>query len=499
MSSPPCRSVLRHTAHEELHDLVCIGFGPASLAIAVALHDMLSTPLTVLAPRTCHAPKVVFLEGQTRFAWHAGMLVPGATMQISFIKDLATLRNPKSDFTFLNYLHRRQRLIHFSNLGTFLPLRLEYEDYLRWCAGWFEEVVEYDQEVLDVTPERLSADDSKISSFVVRAKEGTSGQVTSFRTKHVVIAVGGRPKVPRALPLNHPRIFHSSRYTRVISTLLKEIDLQHHAVSNGDCHVAPARPVHIAVIGNGQSAAEIFNDLHSRCPHAKTSMFIKGGALRPSDDSPFVNEIFNPQHVDELYAQSPQVREAAIAEDRGTNYGVVRLELLEKIYGTIYEQRIRTQDEETWQHRILPYRYVTAVEDLPSNGLIRLHFRNGSSACEESSSFTKETVDVDAVFAATGYVRNAHEEMLRPAEYLKPVTECLNNWHVARDYRVRFEPGTVSDDAGVWLQGCNESTHGLSDVLLSILATRAGEVVNSIFGTTLEKAGHANGITEQKH
>lgn len=177
----------------------------------------------------------------------------------------------------------------------------------------------------------------------------------------------------------------------------------------------------------------------------------------------------------------------------------MRLELLEKIYGTIYEQRIRSQEETTWQHRILPYRYITAVEDLPSNGLVRLHIRNDSSAFGESSSSTKETVDVDAVFAATGYVRNAHEEMLRPAEFLKPATECLKSWHVARDYRVRFEPGTVSDDAGVWLQGCNESTHGLSDVLLSILATRAGEMVNSIFGTMLEKAGHANGITEQEH
>lgn len=418
-------------------------------------------------------------------------------MQISFIKDLATLRNPKSDFTFLNYLHRHQRLIHFSNLGTFLPLRLEYEDYLRWCAGWFEEVVEYDQEVVDVTPERLSANNPKISSFVVRSKDGTTGQITSYRTKHVVIAVGGRPKVPRALPTNHPRIFHSSRYTRVISTLLKDIDPQHHVVSNGKCHAALTRPVHVAVIGNGQSAAEIFNDLHSRCPHAKTSMFIKGGALKPSDDSPFVNEIFNPEHVDELYSQSPQVRKAAIAEDKGTNYGVVRLELLEKIYGTIYEQRIRNQDKGTWQHRILPYRHVTAVEDLPGNGSIRLHIRNDSSAFGESSNSTKETVDVDAVFVATGYVRNAHEQMLRPAEFLKPAAEDTNSWQVARDYRVRFEAGTVGDDAGVWLQGCNETTHGLSDVLLSILATRAGEMVNSIFGPLLEKASHVNGAAER--
>lgn len=286
MPSPSYRSTLRHTSHEELHDLVCVGFGPASLAIAVALHDMLSTPDAVSSPRMCHPPKVAFLERQTHFAWHAGMLVPGATMQITFIKDLATLRNPKSDFTFLNYLHCRQRLIHFSNLGTFTPLRLEYEDYLRWCAGWFDEVVEYDQEVVDVTPERFSANNSKITSFVVRSKDGTTGQITSYRTKHVVIAVGGRPRVPRALPINHPRVFHSSRYTRVISTLLKDIDPQRHAASNGNCHAALTRPVHVAVMGNGQSAAEIFNDLHSRCPHAKTSMFIKGAALRPSDDSP---------------------------------------------------------------------------------------------------------------------------------------------------------------------------------------------------------------------
>jgi L-ornithine N5-oxygenase len=32
------------------------------------------------------------------------------------------------------------------------------------------------------------------------------------------------------------------------------------------------------------------------------------------------------------------------------------------------------------------------------------------------------------------------------------------------------------------LQGCNEKTHGLSDSLLSILAVRGGEMVESIFG-----------------
>lgn len=204
-----------------------------------------------------------------------------------------------------------------------------------------------------------------------------------------------------------------------------------------------------------------------------------------------VNEIFNPEHVDELYVQSPKVRRAAITKNKSTNYGVVRLELLEKIYGTIYEQRIKTNEEEKWQHRILPFRHVTGFECSPGDGRIRLQIRNDSSGFGESESSTTETLNVNAVFAATGYTRTAHEDLLRPAEHLRTGME----WKVARNYRVQFEPGRVSENSGVWLQGCNETTHGLSDSLLSILATRAGEVVESIFSSSLLSTfGKINGV-----
>src|SRR5437016_2865927 len=135
--SRPGRSELRRTPPEELHDLICVGFGPASLAIAVALHDVITGSRSQTKGIPGHLsrdwkPSVLFLERQSQFSWHAGMLLPGARMQISFIKDLATLRDPRSEFTFLNYLHRQHRLVQFCNLGTFLPLRLEYEEYMRW-------------------------------------------------------------------------------------------------------------------------------------------------------------------------------------------------------------------------------------------------------------------------------------------------------------------------------------------------------------------------------
>jgi L-ornithine N5-oxygenase len=191
-------------------------------------------------------------------------------MQITFIKDLATLRNPRSEFTFLNYLHQQDRLVQFTNLGTFLPLREEYQDYMGWCADWFEDVVEYGQEVHDVFPEKLSPNSTKVDSFVVRSRNVVTGEMESRRTRHVVIAVGGKPNIPQPLPQRHPRVIHSSGYSKKIPALLK--DKQH--------------PYQIAVIGNGQSAAEIFHDLRSRYPNSRTFMLIKGAALRPSDDSP---------------------------------------------------------------------------------------------------------------------------------------------------------------------------------------------------------------------
>ena len=261
--------MLREVDQHELHDLVCIGFGPASLAIAVALHDALeeqkrSGYLSVLSP------KVAFLERQPQFAWHAGMLLPGTKMQISFLKDLATLRNPKSDFTFVNYLHEKGRLAEFSNLGTFLPQRIEFEDYLKWCAEWFEGVAHYSEEVTGVFPEKRIKNSQAIDSFIITSKHTGTGEMSSRRAKHVIIAVGGKPSIPKPFPQSHPKVIHSSQYSHTIPQILRD----------------RCRAYRIAVVGSGQSAAEVFDNLHSQYPNSQTRLIIKGAALRPSDDSP---------------------------------------------------------------------------------------------------------------------------------------------------------------------------------------------------------------------
>jgi len=464
-------SRLEPVPKDEMHDMICVGFGPASLAIAVALHDAIdSGDKSVKTDR----PKVAFLERQEQFAWHAGMQIPGAKMQISFVKDLATLRNPRSEFTFLNYLFSVGRLVQFTNLSTFLPRRLEYEDYMRWCSKHFDDVVSYGEEVLSVDPIKSLKSGKKTAGFSITSRNHLTGELSTRKAKNVVIAAGGRAKIPAPLPENHPRVVHSSRYMTESAKIFPDTNAA----------------LRIAVVGGGQSAAEIFNDVHQRFPNSTATLLIKDTALRPSDDSPFVNEIFDPDRVDKIYTVPADRRAQMIQADKPTNYGVVRLELLEHIYEELYMQRLEHgNDESKWPKRIMPQRRVTSVSGTNSDsGPITLHLENTSTAPS-----TTEQLDFDLVYVAAGYDRNAYEYMLRDCRHLMPGGDAGQKWSVARDYSVEFEAGKLEAGAGVWLQGCNEMTHGLSDTLLSILSVRGGEMVQNIFGSHEAVGNGVNG------
>jgi L-ornithine N5-oxygenase len=191
-----------------------------------------------------------------------------------------------------------------------------------------------------------------------------------------------------------------------------------------------------------------------------------------------VNEIFNPERVDDFHRRSLPERRRDIAADRATNYGVVRLELIEQIYHDMYMQKIKNVNEWEWPHRILPRRVIGRIERDQADRLT-IHLNSIDNPG------TEETLDVDALMIATGYTRNAHEKLLAKAEHLRP--SGVDQWEVSRNYSVALDRSKVCPAAGIWLQGCNEGTHGLSDSLLSVLATRGGEMVDSILGDQLHR------------
>ena len=415
------------SVHSQEYDVVGIGFGPANLAIAIALEEQ--SDLQGL--RYC------FLEKQPRFEWHGGMLLEGTRMQVSFLKDLATLRNPASRFTFVNYLHDNHRLDSFINMGTFFPTRVEYNDYMRWSADQFQERVHYGQEVIAIEPVEQGGE---VEWVRIRSRNADGSEKEIF-TRNLVIGIGGYPKIPAVFAGKMgDNMVHSSRYK--------------HEYERFGRHETPR----IAVIGAGQSAAEIYLDLMDQYPDGKMDLVSRSRALHPADDSAFVNEIFDPAFTDTIYSRPESERQDFLKRFSQTNYAVVDLAEIEQIYERLYLQKVTGKV----QHRFLSNRDIVGVQNDGTRVLLTL--RNKDTGVEQTEVY-------DGVVLATGYNRNGHEELL------SPMADWMSEQGVERCYRLPMAPGC---HANVFLQGCCEETHGLSDTLLSILAVRSQEVVDAL-------------------
>jgi L-ornithine N5-oxygenase len=178
---------------------------------------------------------------------------------------------------------------------------------------------------------------------------------------------------------------------------------------------------------------------------------------------------------------------------------VVRLELIEKLYERMYEQRRELgSDTRNWPHRILGATDVIGLdsEDFEQENM-RLRVRSlreavpssdyyGSHSSDTQSEDGEETLEVDLIIAATGYQRKSHFTMMESLGDLLPeeagsapngsetgqeVSMDIKDGRskverrgvqVSRDYAVQFAPGKVAPGSGIWLQGCNEGTHGVS-------------------------------------
>lgn len=414
------------------HDLVGIGFGPSNLALAIALHER--------AASKGSAPTALFLERQPRFGWHRGMLIDDATMQVSFLKDLVTLRNPSSDFSFLSYLHNRDRLIDFINHKTLFPLRSEFHDYLEWAAAQVDEQVGYGREVVSV---RGVAGGGRIDAFDVLTRQA-DGTVVIERARNLVFGQGLVPRLPDAVTVSE-RIWHNHDLLARLSGLGDE------------------SPRRFVVVGAGQSAAEVVAHLHERFADSEVCAVFSRFGYSPADDSPFANRVFDPAAVDEFYDAPEDVKQMILGYHGNTNYSVVDLELIQDLYARAYRERV------SGEHRLNCFN-VSRVADIVDGG-------GGVTVTVESLSTGRKTVlAADIVVYCTGYWPADPAvllgDLVRHCRRDRTGRFCVN-----RDYRLATD---TELQAGIYLQGGTEHSHGLSSSLLSNSAVRAGDILASI-------------------
>lgn len=410
--------------HSEILDIVGIGFGPSNLAIAIAQSEM--------APGL----KAMFLERRKQFAWHETMLFDNATMQVNYLKDLATFRNPRSQFTFVNFLHDQQRLANFTNLQTLFPRRTEFQQYLAWCAKHFDDVVSYgtSAKAIDVVWHRGEELFRIIS-------EGPDGEQVHL-ARNVSYCGGLKPRIPFAV-VGEGRVSHGYNILA---------DVESHEPGS-----------HYAVVGAGQSAAEITEFLYQR--GAKVTAVASRFGYMPADDSPFVNQIFDPDQVDVLYDTPDATRADIFRMHAATNYSGVDGDLVKSLYADWYHDKI------TGENRF-DFRRMTRVSSaVHTDQKVCLRLQD---ALKDTSS----TLTVDYLICATGFeprsVMDLFSTDLQSAVRLDEASgaPCFN-----RAYALEMEGDSA---LAIYAPHMSERQHGLTATLLSNMAIRSGEIVEDI-------------------
>ncbi|WP_395570524.1 lysine N(6)-hydroxylase/L-ornithine N(5)-oxygenase family protein [Streptomyces sp. BK79] len=424
-----------------VHDLIGIGFGPSNVAMAIALreHDARAGGQAAVSAR--------FFEQQPRFGWHRGMLIDDATMQVSFLKDLVTLRNPSSEFSFLCYLQSKGRLIDFVNHKNLFPLRVEFHDYFEWAAAKVDSLVSYGHEVVGVAP---VVRDGTVEELEVTVRSGEGLEV--HRARNLVLGTGLRPRMPEGVERGD-RVWHNSE-------LLSRVDA-----------LEGTSPSRFVVVGAGQSAAENVAYLHRRFPRAEVCAVFTRYGYSPADDSGFANRIFDPEAVDEYFAAPGSVKRRLMDYHANTNYSVVDLDLIDDLYRRTYQEKVLG----TERLRFLNVSRLTGVKETPD----RVRATVTSLVSGEET-----LLDADIVVFATGYVPTD------PLGLLGEVADrCLRDdegrVRVERDYRIATDPGLR---CGLYLQGGTEHTHGITSSLLSNTAVRVGEILESLLERGLKSA-----------
>ncbi|WP_265303027.1 lysine N(6)-hydroxylase/L-ornithine N(5)-oxygenase family protein [Verminephrobacter eiseniae] len=418
-----------------IYDIIGIGFGPANIALAIALEE--------LAPQL----SVRFFERRARSVWQPGMLLDGSDIQNHPLRDLVTPRNPRSRYTFTNFLHEHNRLYEHLNLPLHYPLRLEYAQYVSWAANCFQRQVDYLREVIDISP--VAAADGTLIHFRVSCSDG------EYDARSVVLAPGRTPNIPE--PFNRTvdtRVVHLDNYLPA---------LQQMKARGGD---------RVAVVGGSQSAVEIL--LHA-CGESSLKRVVgitRNFGYRQKDTSPFSDEVYFPSFVDTFYSASPEHKERLRQELVHTNYSAADIDVLNQLYVRQYNNRLLGKD----QLMLLTCMETEDCESSIDGVTLRLHHFLSGKTVDET---------VDLVILATGFLDLGVGPKREPWPHvLKTLSPLLGAEHrtieIGLDYRIRLR-GAANRGASLFLNGLCESSHGMGDAgSFSLLALRSQSIVRSL-------------------
>lgn len=396
-------------------EVLAIGAGPANLSLAA-----LAEPVGDLS--------VSLIEARESVSWHPGLLLGSSRLQVNSVKDLVSLVDPRSRFSFVNFLHEHGRLYRHLIANADYVSRMEFSQYFTWAA-----------QLLGVyLDEKVEAVEHDGDRFVVHTTRDR------WLARHLVLGVGQTANIPAcATHITSPGLWHVARH-----------------VDGG----APVGGRDVLLVGGGQSGAEAALDILSGRTGLPRSLTWVTGAdgFAPLDDSPFANEWFSPTYVEHFYELPAGQRSALLRRQRTAVCGITS-DLLAQIYKRLYE--LDYLAPEPLRHRLLAGVELSAIAEDGSG--FRASVRDTLSGAERD-------ITCDRVVLATGY-RTRVPDFMAPLADRLPVTD--DGYDVAPDYRVRWNG---PDANHIYVQNGARHSHGIADPNLSLAAWRSAMIINSL-------------------
>nr|WP_268904077.1 SidA/IucD/PvdA family monooxygenase [Candidatus Frankia alpina] len=217
------------------------------------------------------------------------------------------------------------------------------------------------------------------------------------------------------------------------------------------------------VVGAGQSAAEVTEFLHTRYPQAEVMAVFARYGYSPADNSSFANQIFDPAAVDDFYDSPPPVKDMLNAYHRSTNYSVVDIDLIDELYRRVYQEKVHGRE----RLHIMRASRLTDLRRL-DDGI--------AADVEFMPTGRRETIEADLIVFATGYrSRDTRQILGTMSEHC--LDDAAGRPLLGRDYRLMTGPPASAE---LYVLGATEHSHGISSTLLSNVAVRAGELLQSV-------------------
>jgi L-ornithine N5-oxygenase len=412
------------------HDTVCVGFGPAGIALACGVSD---------AEESGYKSPMgdcIFLEDASRTAWHPEFILPGTDINHHMFRDVVTPRNPRSRFSFAMYLKEKGRIYSFGLLGR-PASRREWSDYLTWVAGQLHGLVSYGERAVEILP---GVQNGRLTHFNIGTSKGMR------RARRIVLSTGSVPYVPDwAAELAGPTVFHTSQYLSRVEAF--------------GCDL----PKRWLIVGSGQSASEGIANLLGRRRDVEITSLHRTSGFHLAQFGQFPNQAFSPERVDYFHSLDAVGRERLFREMKATNYAGIDADESAALFSLMYE------DEIEGRHRLsmLPFSEIVSVRKM--NDGFEVTYIDIYRGCEQS-------LKVDAILLGTGYRQPK----------IPPLLSAIQPWlsqapdggiAVGRDYRVALDDPA---DARIYVNGLSERSHGISDAQsFSLLAMRAERILES--------------------